>query len=559
MINLGFLFVFLIITSISALFGIWGETLASPMFVAGSNFTGEGLDLVSGVNQENKSFPFVKSYKGTEDINRNNWLFLNHDIYGTRNSNQSIITKDNVHKLVLKWRLINDFEFQGPPIVVNNTGYVQDYGGNILAINCSNGKIFWKSKVGNGPTMGLAFDRGLIFASTATNATIVAIDAASGKIRWISDQLGDPNVGYSIDSHPMIWKDYIVVGSGGSGLPPGFGMVKGNITALNRTNGQVIWNFNTTDGEWIKAGKTPPNGGATAWSGGSIDPDKWIAYMPLGSASPNFNASTRQSPNLYSNHMVAINITNGTLLWATPFISQGTVLNVTVPDTHDWDTSWGSSVSSVRLQNNTERKIVVGHDKMGNVIAMDAKTGAEIWWRTLGMQHRTDHLPQPKGSGMIWAGGVYNFHAVDNDTLFISATNRGLNFFTDGISGHKVAALNTIEQGLYNGSIYALDLATGMTKWEYDVKYPPRVSPLITNKIVFIGYLPFAEKLKSGVIVALDKETGQKLWEYDVSGPIGPVGPSLGNGMLFVPTGKLVKTLQLGVQASGSIAAFGLP
>ena len=360
MINLQFLFVFLIITSISALFDIWGETLASPLFVAGSNFTGEGLDLVSGVNQENKSFPFVKSYKGTEDINRNNWLFLNHDIYGTRNSNQSIITKDNVHKLVLKWRLINDFEFQGPPIVVNNTGYVQDYGGYILAINCSNGKIFWKSKVGNGPTMGLAFDRGLIFASTATNATIVAIDAASGKIRWISDQLGDPNVGYSIDSHPMIWKDYIVVGSGGSGLPPGLGMVKGNITALNRTNGQVIWNFNTTDGEWIEAGKTPPNGGATAWSGGSIDPDKWIAYMPLGSASPNFNASTRQSPNLYSNHMVAINITNGTLLWATPFISQGTVLNVTVPDTHDWDTSWGSSVSSIRLQNNTERKIVVG-------------------------------------------------------------------------------------------------------------------------------------------------------------------------------------------------------
>jgi outer membrane protein assembly factor BamB len=91
------------------------------------------------------------------------------------------------------------------------------------------------------------------------------------------------------------------------------------------------------------------------------------------------------------------------------------------------------------------------------------------------------------------------------------------------------------------------------------VKYPPRVSPLITNKILFIGFLPFAEKIKSGVIMALDKETGQKLWEFDVNGPIGPVGPSLGNGMLFVPTGKMARASEPGVQARGSIVALGLP
>jgi outer membrane protein assembly factor BamB len=32
--------------------------------------------------------------------------------------------------------------------------------------------------------MGLAFDRGLIFASTATNATVVALNATSGEIKW---------------------------------------------------------------------------------------------------------------------------------------------------------------------------------------------------------------------------------------------------------------------------------------------------------------------------------------------------------------------------------------
>ncbi len=150
-------------------------------------------------------------------------------------------------------------------------------------------------------------------------------------------------MGYSIDSFPIVWKDYVIAGSGGSGLPPGLGLVRGNVTALNRTDGSVLWNLETTTGEWVERGKTPPNGGATAWSGGSFDPEEGILYLPLGSASPNFNASTRQTPNLYSNHMIAVNVTSGEIIWATPFIAQGTVLNhLMVPDTHDWDTSWGS-------------------------------------------------------------------------------------------------------------------------------------------------------------------------------------------------------------------------
>ena len=41
------------------------------------------------------------------------------------------------------------------------------------------------------------------------------------------------------------------------------------------------------------------------------------------------------------------------------------------------------------------------------------------------------------------------------------------------------------------------------------------------------------------MILALDKETGEKLWEYNVNAPIAQVGPSIGNGMLFVPTDKI--------------------
>jgi outer membrane protein assembly factor BamB len=260
------------------------------------------------------------------------------------------------------------------------------------------------------------------------------------------------------------------------------------------------------------------------------------------------------------------------MIWATPFVADGTVLNVRVPDTHDWDTSWGSSTSKVTFDNGTQKKIVVGHDKMGNVIAMDAATGKEIWWKTLGKRYNIDAIPSPTGSGMIWSYGVDGFHAVDNsnNTLYIAATNRGLNYFTDGgIAGHKVAAPHTIKQGLRNGTISAMDLRNGEIKWQYQTEFPPRVSPLVTDDIVFAGYLPFTEKTRaksnhatttsSGVILALDQETGKKIWEYNVNASIGAVGPSIGNGMLFVPTDE-IKVQSKGIPiGEGSIVAFGLP
>jgi len=544
--------------------GVESTTMKHIMTNSQQSFNSQDIKLPTSTQQ--------KTDLGTEAKNKNNWVTVNHDIYGTRSSNQTIINKDNVGKLQVKWRLVNEFEIQDPPIIVDNRGYVQDYAGNILAFDTRTGHVIWKVHAGNGPTTGLAFGDGVLFASTASNATILAINSTDGKTIWQSHALGNPKAGYRIDAAPIVWKDYIIAGSAGGSLPPGTGFVKGNITALNRTSGEIIWSLDTTTGEWVKPGKTPPNGGAAAWSGGSLDPETGIVYIPLGNPSPNFNASTRQTLNLYSNHMVAVNITNGKMIWATPFIAYGTVLNVRVPDTHDWDTSWGSSISKVTFDNGTQKKVVVGHDKMGNVIAMDANTGKEIWWRTIGKQYNTNRIPLPNGSGMIWSYGVNNYHAVDNSnkTLYIAATNKGVNIFTNGISGYKIPAPHTIEQGLRNGTVIALDLRTGKIKWQYQTEFPPRVSPLVTGDIVFAGYIPFTEKAKTsstthgiktqkaGVILALDKETGKKLWEFNVNAPIGDVGPSVGDGMLFVPTGK-IEGLPREERVGGSVVAFGPP
>jgi alcohol dehydrogenase (cytochrome c) len=127
-----------------------------------------------------------------------------------------------------------------------------------------------------------------------------------------------------------------------------------------------------------------------------------------------------------------------------------------------------------------------------------------------------------------------------------------LNFFTNGLSG----------------TITAIDMRTGMIKWNYRVDFPPLVSPLVTQGLVFSGYIPFTEttklghighprshQIRTGVMLALDSNTGKKMWTAAVKGPIGVGGASVGDEMLFVPTGKVQSYKGVG----GSIVAFGLP
>ncbi|MGD0951817.1 MAG: PQQ-binding-like beta-propeller repeat protein [Methanotrichaceae archaeon] len=55
--------------------------------------------------------------------------------------------------------------------------------------------------------------------------------------------------------------------------------------------------------------------------------------------------------------------------------------------------------------------------------------------------------------------------------------------------------------------------------------------------------------------MALDADTGKELWEFNVGSPVGIGGPSIGDGMLLVPTGNGIHTTNSG----GYIVAFGLP
>jgi len=518
----------------------------------------------------NKTLPKTTSItdSGTEIQHKNDWITVNHDIFYTRSSPQTIIGKDNVNKLQVKWIFTIQYPIEQSPLIIGDKVYVQDNKATVYALDVNTGLNLWKAKTGQGASMhGMTYNSGMIFTGTGGDARVAAINATTGTIIWKSPRLGPPNIGYSVNTPPIVWKDYVVVGSAGGDVPPSQGIVQGNVTALNRTNGDVLWNFHTTVGNWVGPGKTPPNGGVTTWTGGSLDPQTGILYIPAGNASPDFNATTRQGDQKYANNMLAINIRNGGLVWATPFIAQGTIFkNVKLPDTHDYDTAWGSTISEVKLDNGTQKKVIIGTDKRGDIMAMDAATGKPLWWTIVGTLYRDNVEPKLTGSGLIIPGAaIQGYHAINNNTLYVAATSDAYNFFAKGEEGFLEPVFNATKSGVGNGTITAIDIKSGKIKWHTPIDFPTRVSPLVTNEVVFSGYMtsfgkpytadlwgnPIEGRLQpTGIIMALDSDTGKILWQFNVGYKIGVGGPSIGHGMLFVPTeGENI----------GSLIAFGLP
>ncbi len=519
-----------------------------------------------------------KTDLGLEKENKDNWITANHDIHGTRHSLQTTIDTNNVKDLKVKWILNSQFPIETPPLIVGEKGYAQNNAMQVISFDVNTGLNLWKFDPGVAAKQtqtiprgvfshGITYSNGIIFAPTGANGTVVSLNASDGKLLWQSAAVGDPTKGYRLPSPPIVWKDYVIAGSALGDEPPFAPAAKGSITAFNRTNGEKIWNISTVTGEWVSGKNATINGGGTVWSGGSLDPLTGILYVPAGNASPDFDPTPRPAPNPYTNSILAIDVKTGHILWHT---------QTTPYNTHDWDTAWGTSLSNVTFDNGTIKKIVIGQNKLGNAFALDTSDGHVVWNKTLGVQFRTNVDPKPFGSGTVWPGtqyGIEAYNANDGNKSYFAISNMGVNYFKDktGTSGYVKPVFDSINNGLGNGTIAAVDIKTGDIKWKYNTDFPTWVSPLVTNGIVFSGHITDTGKpyetnnfgapsktplIPSGIIMALDTNSGKKLWEFNVGAPIGIGGPSIGHGMLFVTTGS---PGEISSNLGGYITAFGLP
>lgn len=323
------------------------------------------------------------------------WVMQLGNYAGTRYSELTGITKENVGKLQVAWTFSTGVlrGHEGSPLVIGDVMYVHTpFPNNVYALDLNaDGKILWRYHPEQNPDVigvmccdtvnrGLAFADGMIFLSQA-DTTLVALDAKTGAVKW-SVQNGDPAKGETSTATPLVVKDKVFVGiSGGE-----YG-VRGHMTAYNIKDGSLAWRAYSTGpdaemlvdpektmvlGKPIGADSSLKSwegdqwqiGGGTTWGWTTYDPELNLIYYGTGNPST-WNPSQRPGDNKWSMTIMARDADTGMAKW---------FYQKTPHDEWDFD-GVNENILVDKEIDGKMRKLLVNFDRNGFGYTLDRETG----------------------------------------------------------------------------------------------------------------------------------------------------------------------------------------
>lgn len=511
--------------------------------------------------------PGASDYTGAAQDSAN-WLLPAKSYSGNRYVPGAKITAANVAQLKPAWTftLSDDAPTEVAPIVWHGTMYVTSAHDHVYALDAATGKQKWEFSykphvIAFAANRGVALMDGNVYIGTL-DGHLIALNAETGKTVWNKLTVHDPkNSFYTMAPvpyhNPATGQDMLLLGVS-NGDWGGIGYV----TAFDPKDGHRIWEWNTVPGPgepghdtW--SGDSWKRGGAAVWNGVAIDPASQTLYLDLGNPQPDFLATARQGKNLYSDSMVALDISGAKpkIRWYYQFIPQ---------DTHDWDPAMPPVLFHGKV-GGAERDLVAAGDKAGNFWILDAKTGKLVDRTAVSFQKGQKSDPDTNGNIACpnTNGGVeYNGAAYDPETniFFVPAVNEcGLWKSTKQaiyISGQfYLGGMFPKFVGPNTGSFNAVDVSTGVFNWRYYSSLPMAGGALVTKGVVFTGEL-------DGNFVAFETKTGKPLWHYQTgSSIIAPPAYYEADGKPFVviasgqPGNQKVPELKMQMHGS-TITAF---
>ena len=451
-----------------------------------------------------------------------NWILPAKSYSANHYTSAGQIDSNNVEGLHLAWKFkIGD---RGPlevsPIVYNGTMYVTSAHDHVYALDAATGKQKWEFKdsphvISFAANRGIGLYDGKVFLGTL-DGHLIALDAATGEKVWDKVTVDDPaNSFYTMAPvpyhNPTTNQDELLVGvSNGD-----WGGI-GNVAAYDPKDGHELWRWQTVPGPgeaghdtW--SGDSWKRGGASTWGGITIDPASQTMYLDLGNPGPDFLASARLGDNLYSDSMVALDLSGGKpkLKWYYQFIPH---------DTHDWDPPMQPVLFTGKVGGD-QRKLVAAGDKAGNFWILDAETGKLVDKTITSFQKNVDVAPTVEGNvacpntlgGIEYQGGAFDpatnaFYipsqnecgewTASKDAVYIAGQ-----FYLGG-GFPKLIGPNT-------GQMNAIDVSTGVFNWRHNLSLPNYGGALVTaSGLLFSGDLRGNER-------AYDTKTGRVLWTYD--------------------------------------------
>lgn len=442
------------------------------------------------------------------------WPSANADLASTRAATGSLIDEENAARLAVRWR----FRFPGrgtdfglltaTPVVVGDTVYVQDSKSSVFAIDRETGSLRWLRRYAapnDGPN-GVAVAAGRVFA--ATDTTAFALSADTGERLW-SQRLADSDEQF-VDIAPVVDDGRVYLST--VGFAPGG---RGALYALDTETGRRVWKFDTIKEPWPH----PFAGGGGSWNPLSID-DEGNVYAgisnpgPWGGSEKFPNGGWFRGNTLYTDSLVVLEGATGKLLWYDQVLRH---------DVRDYD--FHLSPILARLEDSGP-EVVFGAGKAARVIAWDRSSRDRLWEQPVGA-HSNDTGPLPVRPVTVCPGlfgGVLTPMAYADGALFVPVVD--LCMRESAVKSFSVLQ-RAPESG--KGALYALEAATGKTRWSRRFGSPLFGCATVSRDVVFAPTF-------DGRVWALSARTGHVLWSARARAGINAC-PAVTGDLLLVAAG----------------------
>jgi polyvinyl alcohol dehydrogenase (cytochrome) len=448
------------------------------------------------------------------------------------------LTAADVPRLKLKWSFgLPGVSASGSQITVIGTrAFVGTRNGIVYSLDTKTGCIAWAFEADAGvrstPVVARADDGSATVYFGDAHAQAYAVNALTGARRWKM----------KIDDHPDAMITGGIAVSGGrlyvgvssleevtAGIPTyECCTFRGSLVALDAATGRQLWKTFTIPAPQRTAKSTRgtqlwgPSGGAI-WSQPALDPERNRLFVTTGDSYSN-------PPAKESDAVMALAMDTGRVLWVHQALptdawnvacaTQQDDGRVNCPEKAGPDHDFGSSPAIVTLADG--RRIVLAGQKSGELHALNADTGAQIWKTKV-------------GDGGVLGGIEWGF-AVDDTTAYVSLS-----------SAYE-------KQAGEAGGVVAIDVADGSRRWAV----PPPADTCRARAgcntgqpaaVTFIPGVVFSGSL-DGHLRAYDSASGKMVFdvntlnEYDTvnhiqarGGSLNGPGATVVGGMVFVSSG----------------------
>ncbi|MGH9514227.1 MAG: pyrroloquinoline quinone-dependent dehydrogenase [Terriglobales bacterium] len=337
------------------------------------------------------------------------WRSYGGDPGGTRFSPLQQINRQNISALQRAWTYHtgevnrqNETDrhqiapFETTPLVVGGILYLSTPSNRVIALDAETGREMWqfdpqaaRSRRKFFQHRGVSYwqsetgdDRRILFGTF--DGHLMCMDAKSGKpcegfgsngvvnLRaGVADEF--PDAEYAVTSAPAIFKDLVITGAAVPEYPSRG--PSGAVRAYGVRTGKLVWTFHTIPepGErghdtWAKEAWKSRTG-ANVWSTMSVDVERDLVFLPIGSASYDFYGGDRKGQDLFANSLVALQASTGKLVWYFQMVHH---------DIWDYDPPAQPALITVR-RNGKSIPAVAEVTKMGFVFIFDRVTGKPLF------------------------------------------------------------------------------------------------------------------------------------------------------------------------------------